>query len=294
MEKNGLVSVVIPIYNSEKFLVQCIESVLNQTYKNIEIIAVNDGSTDNSLKILEGYSDKISIISQKNQGLASALNRGIDYMNGRWFKWFSPDDVMYPQTIETLVDVSKNLDNNIVYSNWIIIDESGKVLRTFSESNYNRLNSFDFNVILLDGQQINVNTTLIPFTIFEKGLKMNQLIDPVLVDYEFFLRAGLLHKFQFHLIEKPLIKFRIHQSQLSHQNIVSSLKNLDKVKENVFSNIPEEKQIQYNESLKNYKKRKSFSRKSMESGLKIISNLLPSNVTDKILIFYLNKIRSSR
>ncbi len=66
MEENGLVSVVIPVYNSEKFLNQCIESVLNQTYKNIEIIAINDGSTDDSLKILETYSDKITIISQKN------------------------------------------------------------------------------------------------------------------------------------------------------------------------------------------------------------------------------------
>jgi len=66
MEKSYLVSVVIPVYNSEKFLAECIESVLNQTYKNIEIIAINDGSTDDSLKILETYSDKITIISQKN------------------------------------------------------------------------------------------------------------------------------------------------------------------------------------------------------------------------------------
>jgi len=71
--KDDLVSVVIPVYNSEKFLKQAIESVLNQTYKNIEIITIDDGSTDNSLEILKQYSDRIIIISQPNQGLTAAL-----------------------------------------------------------------------------------------------------------------------------------------------------------------------------------------------------------------------------
>ena len=78
MEKlNDLVSMVIPIYNSEKFLSEAIESVLNQTYKNMEIIAINDGSTDNSLEILQNYSDKITIITQSNQGLAVTLQTAI-------------------------------------------------------------------------------------------------------------------------------------------------------------------------------------------------------------------------
>jgi len=74
---SDLVSVVIPVYNSEKFLEECLDSIFTQTYQNIEIIAVDDGSTDSSPDILERYSDKIYIISQKNQGLASALNLGI-------------------------------------------------------------------------------------------------------------------------------------------------------------------------------------------------------------------------
>ena len=102
-----LVSIVIPVYNSEQFLKESLESIINQTYSNIEIICVNDGSTDNSLEILKSYSDKIIIISQKNQGLASALTIGINQMKGKWFKWFSPDDVMYTHTIETLVDTAK-------------------------------------------------------------------------------------------------------------------------------------------------------------------------------------------
>ena len=152
VSNNEFVSVIIPVYNSEKFLKESIESVLNQTYKQIEVIAINDGSTDNSQKILEQYSDKITIISQTNHGLAHALNVGIKKIKGKWFKWFSPDDILYPKAIEILVNEAKKLpDNTIIYSNWELIDEKGNKLRDFSESNFNDLNCFDFNVRLLDG-----------------------------------------------------------------------------------------------------------------------------------------------
>ena len=67
MDKTQLVSIVIPIYNSAEFLENCIDSILTQTYKDLEIIAINDGSTDNSLEILQKYSDKIKIINQKRE-----------------------------------------------------------------------------------------------------------------------------------------------------------------------------------------------------------------------------------
>ena len=103
MMTSELVSIVIPVYNSEKYLEECLNSVLDQTYENIEIIVVDDGSTDSSYDILKKYSDKIVVLSQKNSGLASALNLGISKMNGTWLKWFSPDDVMFSNTIEDLV-----------------------------------------------------------------------------------------------------------------------------------------------------------------------------------------------
>ena len=117
MANTNLVSVVIPVYNSEKYVEECIDSILNQTYDNIEIIVVDDGSEDSSLEILENFSDKIKIFSQENQGLASSLNLGISKINGNWLKWFSPDDVMYPKTIETLVNAAKQYsEDTILYS----------------------------------------------------------------------------------------------------------------------------------------------------------------------------------
>lgn len=293
MDKSRLVSVVIPVYNSEKFLAQCLDSILKQTYKDIEIIAINDGSNDISLKILNQYSEKITIISQENQGLPSALNIGVNAMNGKWFKWFSPDDIMYPDTIEKLISIGKNMENTILYSNWDIIDEFGKVIRSFSESNYNDLDNSEFVIRLLDGQQINVNTTLIPSEI-AKNLQFRNLGDFILTDYDFFLRAALLSNAKFFLIEKPLIKYRVHKNQFSHRNIIESLKNLEKVKVENLSKLDDKTRNLYLKNLEIYRKEKSISKKSLDLGLKLGLSILPSNIVEKILVYYLNNIRSSR
>ena len=290
---SDLVSVVIPVYNSEKFLEECLDSILTQTYQNIEIIAVDDGSTDSSPDILERYSDKINIISQKNQGLASALNLGISKMKGSWFKWFSPDDVMYSNTIETLIDEAKNHpDNTIIYSNWNIIDDTGNILREFHESNYNELSEFDFNLRLLDGQQINVNTTLIP-AIFLKKYGIRELDEPVAIDYDFFLRSALLHDVKFHLISQPLVNYRIHSAQLSHKNISKTLNYISEIKDEILMKLDEPLRIKYNHGLEQYKKTKPTKTKTLEFGMKLLSSA-PTWASDKVLMLYLNKIRHNR
>jgi len=289
------VSIVIPVYNSEAFLRESLESVLNQTYKNLEIIAIDDGSTDNSLEILYKYSDKVQIISQQNQGLAAALNNGIKKITGRWFKWFSSDDVLYPEAIEKLVLKAEKLpENTIVYSNWEIIDENNKKLRDFSESNYNDLDNFDYNIRLLDGQQINVNTTLIPTALFDHGCLFKKLEDPVTIDYDFFLRASILYNVKFFLIQDRILKYRLHTNQLSHKNITKTLSNLTKVKKSVLSELPSSTRKQYLESWEEYKNKKTIPKKTLEFGLKLADNILPSSISDRLIIFYLNKIRRSR
>jgi len=295
MSLNDLVSVVIPTYNSEKFLRESIESVLNQTYQNLEIIVVDDGSTDTTNKILKNFSEKIITVYQTNQGLASALNSGIKKMKGNWFKWFSPDDVFYPHAIEKLVKTAKKLPiNTIVYSNWDIIDEKNNKIRTFSESNYNSLDKFDFNVRLLDGQLINVNTALFPSPIFELGCKIRDLKDPVAIDYDFFLRAGILFDFKFHLIPESFIGYRIHKKQLSHENISRTLSFVDELKNEILSELDENKRKKYIQALEDYKKQKPIAKKTMELGLKFATKNLPDSLTDKFVLFYLNKIRRTR
>ena len=289
---SDLVSVVIPVYNSEKFLEECLDSILSQSYQNIEIIAVDDGSTGSSLDILNGYSDKVKVFSQKNNGLASTLNFGIDKMNGNWLRWFSPDDLMYPQATEILVKEAKRHSNSVIYSNWNIIDENGIILREFHESDYNNLSNFDYNVRLLDGQQINVNTTLIPSSLLEK-CKLRELDEPVAIDYDFFLHSALLNNIKFHLISKPLVKYRIHSDQMSHKNISKTLDYISEIKDEILTHLDKSLQKKYTRELEQYKKTKPIKRKTMEFGMKLLSSS-PSWASDRILTFYLNKIRRGR
>ena len=293
MQNDNLVSVVIPVYNSEKYLEECLDSILNQTYENIEVIAIDDGSADSSLDVLKKYSNKIQVFSQENHGLASSLNLGISKIKGKWLKWFSPDDVMYPYTIQTLVDeAKKHSDNTILYSNWNIINDTGDILREFQESNYNELSAFEYNVRLLDGQQINVNTTLIPTHLFER-CKIRELDDPVTIDYDFFLRSTLLYGTKFHLISKPLAKYRIHTDQLSHKNISKTLDYIEEIKNEILIQLDDSLQKKYVNELQLYQKTKPTKRKTMELGMKLISST-PSWASDRILTFYLNKIRQNR
>ena len=89
------VSVVIPVYNVEDYLRDCLDSIVNQTLKDIEIICINDGSTDNSLEILEHYKSKderIKVISQENGGISAARNKGIDLASGDYISFIDSDD----------------------------------------------------------------------------------------------------------------------------------------------------------------------------------------------------------
>ena len=293
MSSNELVSIIIPIYNSEKYLKDCLNSLLQQTYENVEIIAVNDGSTDRSLEILQDYSDRLEIFSQENNGLHSALKVGISKIHGKWCKWFSPDDILYSNAIEVQVnEAEKHPDNTILYSNWDIIDENGKLVREFHESNNNDLSRFEYNIRLLYGQQININTALIPSTLFQKpGIR--NLDEPVAIDYDFFLNSAIFYDVKFHLIPKSLVKYRIHADQLSHKNISKTLDFISDLKDELLMKLDESLRIKYNDGLEAYKKTQPKKNKTLEFGMKLLSSA-PSWASDRILTLYLNKIRHNR
>ena len=93
------ISVIVPVYNMEKYLVRCLESIVNQTYPDLEIICVNDGSTDSSAKILETYASKdkrIKLITKENGGLSSARNAGINAATGEFITFVDSDDWIQP------------------------------------------------------------------------------------------------------------------------------------------------------------------------------------------------------
>ena len=112
-----LVSVIIPIYNTEDYLREALDSVINQTYKDMEIICINDGSIDGSLKILEEYAQKdnrIVIHNQENKGLPATKNVGVSLARGKYITFVDSDDTISPNTIETSVQIAEEKDCDVV------------------------------------------------------------------------------------------------------------------------------------------------------------------------------------
>ena len=105
LQQQALVSVVIPVFNCEDRIVQCVNSVLNQTYRNIEVIIIDDGSTDKSSEILKKeISDKrIRFFSQENHGVSYTRNRGINLAKGKWVSFVDADDYIEKNTIEKML-----------------------------------------------------------------------------------------------------------------------------------------------------------------------------------------------
>ena len=103
---NELVSVIIPAYNAEKFLSQCVESIINQTYRNIEIIIVNDGSRDNTAEIAKECAKKdsrVKLINKENGGVTSARLKGVQEASGEWIGFVDSDDEIEPEMYERLL-----------------------------------------------------------------------------------------------------------------------------------------------------------------------------------------------
>ena len=105
--KNGLISVIVPVYNVESYLEKCIDSIIHQTYKNLEIILVDDGSTDNSGKICDVYKEKdsrIKVIHKQNRGLSSARNCGLEIAKGEYIGFVDGDDYIAEDMYALLKD----------------------------------------------------------------------------------------------------------------------------------------------------------------------------------------------
>jgi len=290
-----LVSVIIPIYNAEKYLQECLNSVLNQTYPEIEIIAVNDGSTDNSLEILKKYSNKLKIISKENGGAASALNAGINIASGEWIKRLDVDDVLLPEAVEELVSEAKKIKDKtstILISNYYNIDSKGKIIDEVIVPNYNEVDPFDLNVILLDHDFGNSSTSLIHKSTIAKYGMFNETV--IFEDYELWLRYCLLHNCRLHLVQKTLAKRRIHQGQITKVRTRVSLEQQDKIKKSVLDKLNPADRTKYEIALRQYKKSKPIIEKCKYFVRYKLFRLLPTFFSINLInvYWYVKKLKS--
>ena len=109
-EFQPLVSIVIPVYNGSNYMREAIDSALAQSYERVEVIVVNDGSTDDTEQIALSYGERIRYFRKENGGVSSALNLGIKEMKGEYFSWLSHDDLYTPDKIEVQIDALRGLE----------------------------------------------------------------------------------------------------------------------------------------------------------------------------------------
>lgn len=125
-----MISIIVPVYNIEKYIEKCIRSILNQSFKKIEVILVDDGSTDGSLAICQQYSkldERIKVITKENGGLSSARNEGIKQSTGEYIAFIDGDDFVHPQYIEKLYNTLSSFDADMSVCGIEIVDENGKI-----------------------------------------------------------------------------------------------------------------------------------------------------------------------
>ncbi|SHK62944.1 Glycosyltransferase involved in cell wall bisynthesis [Chishuiella changwenlii] len=134
---NYSISIIVPVYNTEKYLSKCLDSIINQTLKNIEIIIVNDGSKDNSQQIIDEYCSndiRIKSIVKQNGGLSDARNIGIDHANGEYIAFIDSDDYIDLYMMEELYKIAIRHQAEIVLCDLVKVDENGNEFRDLPQS----------------------------------------------------------------------------------------------------------------------------------------------------------------
>lgn len=130
---NEKISIIVPIYRVEKYIHRCVDSILNQTYHNLEIILVDDGSPDGCPAICDEYAkqdERVIVIHQKNQGLSAARNAGLDKASGKYIFFVDSDDFIEENVIKIMVESAEENNADLVLCNYMCVDEQGNELKT--------------------------------------------------------------------------------------------------------------------------------------------------------------------
>jgi glycosyltransferase involved in cell wall biosynthesis len=238
--KNPLVSVIMPIYNAEQFLQAAVKSVLEQTWENVEIILVDDGSTDGSLQLAKNLeSEKIIVLSQKNSGASAARNRGLGIAKGSYIQFLDADDLMAPDKLAIQLSALNEQPNAISFGDCIHFFKNdlnaNEVFHSTHEGFDPIENPLDFVKKLYGGVQpilagmIEVHAWLCPKVVIDAAGSWNEELT-VDDDGEFFLRV-ILAASQIVYCPNALVYYRKHEvATLSNSqglsNITSSAKAL--------------------------------------------------------------------
>lgn len=223
---NPLVSVVIPVYNGVKYLKEAIDSVLIQTYNNLEIVVVDDGSIDETKHIALSYGDKVRYFQKENGGVATALNMAIKEAKGEYISWLSHDDAYLPNKISSQVEVLSKLENKktILYSNYQLMDDSSDIYEQCDLGTKHSQRFLDDGMYVILNELISGCTLMVKRELFEE---FGYFRTDLLTTQDYDLWFNMLQKYPIKHVDKVLVNSRVHPEQDSRAKRAYHLKELD-------------------------------------------------------------------
>ena len=189
--KKELISIIINIYNGQDYIQKCLDSIINQTYQNLEIIIVNDGSTDNTLEICKSYQDpRIKIITTKNQGLSLSRNVGIKAATGNYLYFVDVDDFIELDTIEYLYKLIKKHHQKIAIANYMnFYDYNFKVINKEESIRVLDAKTLIENVLYMKGRYGTIWNKLFHQDLFKTIRFEDRIVNDFVVIYKLYLEA---------------------------------------------------------------------------------------------------------
>lgn len=224
MEASEKVSIVLPTYNGAKYIQQSIGSCLKQTYKNIELIIVDDGSTDKTTEIIKSYHDaRIRYIRhRKKKGLAHALNTGFAKATGEYLTWTSDDNYYAEKAVESMVDTLRtNKKIDFAYANYYMINEDGKVLQSIRGA---------------PSKNLKEGNCIGPCFLYRR--KIYEIIGEynpeafLVEDYEYWIRIS--KRFRMQMLDEYLYRHRLHPKSLTGQYVAEAKRCADRIRDHYF------------------------------------------------------------
>ncbi|MCQ8847217.1 glycosyltransferase [Alteromonas stellipolaris] len=217
-----LISVVMPVYNAQNYILDALKSICDQTYQNLEIIVIDDGSTDSSKELIQSIADidnRLKLISRENKGLISSLNEGIEVSKGQYIARMDADDLSHPERLSRQIDyLEKHPEVGVIFSGIEYIDEYGKIIRKKISSKTRAIEPVE----LLFGCPVchptamfNMNKVTKIEIRYDHNFKNAE-------DFELWTRIISAHSIS--IMNEVLFQYRIHSGSITSQNSDSQRK----------------------------------------------------------------------
>jgi len=210
-----LVTIGVPVFNTEKYLYKAIKSALLQTYGNVEVIVVDDCSTDNTASICRAFKDKVRYFrNRKNMGIGYGRCKVVKEAKGDYIAFCSADDILSTMFVEEMVKVAEKNPGKILYCGNILMDEKDDMISQYNPPSFEDHDDFcvsSFEVALRNTMFVNFSCIMIPRDAFKK-VNFNPMIR-FGEDLDFLLKS--MKHFQYVLVDKPLVKYRKHEGMVT-------------------------------------------------------------------------------